>query len=432
MRAIPGAVGTLAFGTYRTLDFTTPGSGHVGPIPTRTGTLAPTRAIDVAFNLWLPSGNKPAGGWPVAIYGHGSFGNKNAAFAHAAVLASHGVAVIAINAFGRGRGALTTMTVGLDHGISMTFPSPGLGVDTNGDGTIEAGEPFRAPRPHALLNVSGPMLNTVAQQFALVRAIQSGVDADGDGAGDLDGSRIYYVGQSEGSTWGIGVFAYEPAVRAAVFVVMQGPNGYSGNFSAASRPMLGQVLAQRTPSLSNSAHGLTHLDGVSVDPPHYNENLPLRNEAPRITAVPGAAAIQRVIDRVAWTSQPTNGAAYAPLLRRAPASGVRPRPFLLQVARSDRNSANPNTSETIRSGDFADRVALYRHDLNTELVKIQPNPHAFLSGPNFQQVRVGAQRQIAVFFASDGAKVIHPTPEGLWEWPIKTPLEDLFYLPRSR
>jgi hypothetical protein len=64
------------------------------------------------------------------------------------------------------------------------------------------------------------MLNAAAQQFALVRAIQSGVDADGDGARDLDGSRIYYVGQSEGSTWGIGVFAYEPAVRAAVFVVV--------------------------------------------------------------------------------------------------------------------------------------------------------------------------------------------------------------------
>ena len=228
MRAVPGAVGTLAFGSYRTLDFTTPGSGHVAPIPTRSGTLVPTRAIDVAFNLWLPSGSKPAGGWPVAIYGHGSFANKNVAFAHAAVMASHGVAVIAINALARGRGALTTMTVGLSDGTSMTFPAPGLGVDTNGDGTIDAQEPFRARRPHALLNISGPMLNAVAQQFALVRAIQSGVDADGDGARDLDGSRIYYVGQSEGSTWGIGVFAYEPAVRAAVFVVMQGPIGTTG------------------------------------------------------------------------------------------------------------------------------------------------------------------------------------------------------------
>ena len=76
-------------------------------------------------------------------------------------------------------------------------------------------------------------------------------------------------------------------------------------------------------------------------------------------------------------------------------------------------------------------MVLYRHDLNSELVKKQPNPHAFLSGPNFQQVRVGAQDQIGLFLASDGMKVIHPSPPQLWEWPIKTPLDDLFYLPRS-
>ena len=138
----------------------------------------------MAFDVWLPSGSKPAGGWPVAIYGHGSFGDKNTAFAHAAVLTSHGVAVIATNALARGRGPLTTMTVGLNDGSSMTFPAPGLGLDVNGDGTIDDFEPFRAKRPHAVLNISGPQLNAVAQQFALVRAIQSGVDADGDGTPD--------------------------------------------------------------------------------------------------------------------------------------------------------------------------------------------------------------------------------------------------------
>ena len=32
---------------------------------------------EIYFNLFLPSGPAPAGGWPVAIYGHGTNGNKN-------------------------------------------------------------------------------------------------------------------------------------------------------------------------------------------------------------------------------------------------------------------------------------------------------------------------------------------------------------------
>jgi hypothetical protein len=89
MRAVPGAVGTVAFGTFRALDFTVRPSGHIPPIPSRSGTLASTGSMDVAFNLWLPSGTRPAKGWPVAIFAHGSSAGKNAAFPSASVLASH-------------------------------------------------------------------------------------------------------------------------------------------------------------------------------------------------------------------------------------------------------------------------------------------------------------------------------------------------------
>ena len=168
MRIVSGAVGTLAFGIFRTLDFTTRPSGHIAPIPTRTGTLAATGSLAVAFDLWLPAGTPPPRGWPVAIYGHGSFGSKNSPMVHAAVLNSHGVAVLAVNAIGRGGGSRTTMTIQLTDGRTMTFAAPGLGYDADGDGTIGDWEPRRARRPHALLNNSGPIAQAAAQHFALV------------------------------------------------------------------------------------------------------------------------------------------------------------------------------------------------------------------------------------------------------------------------
>ena len=342
MRIVPGAVGTVAFGTFRTLDFTTRPSGHIAPIPTRTGTLAPTGTLDTAFDLWLPDGTPPAGGWPVAIYGHGSFGSKNSPITHAAVLTSHGVAVLAINAVGRGGGPLTSMTIRLTDGTTTTFAAPGLGYDANGDGTIGDREPRRAQRPHALLNTSGPIAQAAAQHFALVRAIHAGVDVDDDGAPDLDRSRIYYLGQSLGAMWGMVVFAHEPAIRAAVFNVPAGTLPYNNLLAPVDRPGFGtDLLAARTPSLLNSLYGLTSLDGVPLAAPHFNENLPPRNEMPRVNTVPGAIAIQRVVDRVVWATQFTNTVAVAPMLRRALPAGVPERPFVFQWARSESARGQP-------------------------------------------------------------------------------------------
>jgi Bacterial Ig-like domain len=435
IRAVSGSVAMIAFGTFRTLDFTTRPSGHIGPIATRTGTLLPSGSLDVAFNLWSPAGARPARGWPVAISGaHGSFGSKNSTMAHASVLASHGIAVISINGYGRGLGPRTTMTVLRMGGTSMTFAAPGLGYDQNGDGTISAWEPQRAARPHALLNISGTCLQEVAQYFALVRALQRGVDIDGDGAADLDGSRLYYFGQSLGAGTGVVTFAYEPALRSAVFTVPSGAPAYNTQSGPTNRPGFGSMLAARVPSVLNSTYGVTSIDGVVVGPPHYNDNLPLRNQPPRVNTVPGAVAIQRVIDTIVWAHQVANATAFAPLLRRARPPGMQARPFIFQWARSDQVAVNPSAAEVVRAGQFVDRVAFYRHDLNAEVIKTQPNPHAFLSGPNFQRhVGPGAQHQIGMFFASDGNKVIHPTPPELWEVPIKTPVpEDLFYLPRPK
>jgi Bacterial Ig-like domain len=435
---IPGAVGTVSFGTFRAPNFTAPGFGYIPPIPTRTGILRATGVIDTAFNLWLPAGTAPKNGWPVAIYGHGSFGTKNAAFAHAPVLNSHGIAVIAFNAIFRGGGERTTITIRLRDGRSAIVKSAGSGFDADGDGAIDEWEPRRMKRPYAVLNNSGAIAEAAAQTFALVRGIQEGVDVNGDGTRDLDGSRIYYFGQSLGAMWGMLNFAYDPAIRAAVFTVPVGSLSYNTVLSPSTRPNIGDLLARRSPSLLNSANGLGEIDGVVVPEPRFNESLPLRNQPPLVNEVAGAIAIQRVLDRITWCAQMSSTIPFAPLLRRQPRPGIPMRPFIVQIARSDQTATNPTQTEIIRAGGFEDRVSVYRHDLRKfDTPGVTPNPHGFLSalGPTqgLMEIALGAQHQIGAFFESDGAKVIHPEPNDLWETPIKMPLpEDLFFMPRKR
>ena len=218
MRHVPGAVATVAFGTFQALDFTTRPGGYIPPIPTRTGRLSATGTVDVAFNLYLPSGTPPPRGWPTAICAPGAGGNKNTCVGSTATLTSHGIAVIAINAFGHGNGPRTAMTVRSADGTSTTVSAPGSAYDQNADGHIDAYEPRFAMRPNAVLAGSGPVLQTVGFCLQLVRAIQAGADVDGNGTNDLDAARIYYYGHSLGAVYGAMLFAYEPSIRAAVFV----------------------------------------------------------------------------------------------------------------------------------------------------------------------------------------------------------------------
>ena len=64
--------------------------------------------------LVLPSEVKPAGGWPVMIFGHGGNSHKDDfLLRHAAIAASYGIATLGINAVGHGFGS----------GASCAWPS---------------------------------------------------------------------------------------------------------------------------------------------------------------------------------------------------------------------------------------------------------------------------------------------------------------------
>ena len=65
----------------------------------------------------------------------------------------------------------------------------------------------------------------------------------------------------------------------------------------------------------------------------FNENMPLRNLPPLIDTVPGASAIQQLLEWSEWTSQAGNPVAYAVHLRAQPLSGVPAKSVILQYAR---------------------------------------------------------------------------------------------------
>src|SRR5262249_55269298 len=151
---------------------------------------------DVYFNVVLPSGPTPPGGWPVAIYGFGNQGSKDTWLLRvAASNAAQGIATVSINYYGRGFGPLSTITVESSMGGPVTLLAGRRSVDQLGNGNVGGGVGgLRALNPMILTRDS--TRQTAADWMQLVRVIQAGVDVDEDRIPDLDPSRIYYFGHS--------------------------------------------------------------------------------------------------------------------------------------------------------------------------------------------------------------------------------------------
>jgi hypothetical protein len=152
--------------------------------------------------------------------------------------------------------------------------------------------------------------------------------------------------------------------------------------------------------------------------------------------VPGAIAIQAVLDVTNWLQQAGDAVAWAPFVREHPLAGHPVKNVIIQFARGDETVPNPTATALIRSGDLADRTSFFRNDLafagNLAFTK---NPHTFLTNiagaPAVAAVAIKAQMQIGIFFATSGAITIDPDgPGSLFEVPIAGPLpEDLGFIP---
>jgi hypothetical protein len=430
----PGSIGALAFGKYRSPDYQT-AQKYIPAVGTLFGQPRPQGTNDLVFEIFVPAGNKPTGGWPVAIFGHGFTDSMyGAPWAVASVLASQGIATIATNVVGHGGGAEGTLDVLRTVGGSVKVPAGGRGIDQDGNGNIDSTEGVNAAPPRTIIGSSDSLRQTTIDLMQLVRQIEGGIDIDGDGSIDLDANRIYYSGQSFGGIYGTILLGTEPNIKAGV------PNVPGGSITEVARlggfrPLIGLALATRVPSLINTLDP-GDIPFNNVIP--FNENIPLRDLPPVTNNVPGAMAIQQVLDANEWVQQHGNPVSYAPYIRKHPMAGNAGKPVLIQFAKGDQTVPNPTATAIIRAGDLADSAVYFRNDLAVAVnAAIPKNPHTFLTNlggtsgtPSAAALAVAAQMQIATFFATNGVTVVDPDgPLPFFEVPIVPPLpEGLNYI----
>ena len=432
LNVVPGSVAQIAFGSFKSPDYET-AAKYIPATGTLSGTPAAQSSNTIQFELFVPAGTKPAGGWPVAIFGHGFTDSMyGAPWVVASVFASQGIATIAINVVGHGGGALGTLNVLRTAGDPVVIPAGGRGFDQDGNGTIDSTEGVFAAAPRTIINSRDGLRQTVVDLMQLTREIELGMDVNGDGVADLDANRIYYSGQSFGGIYGTMFIAVEPSIKAGV------PNVPGGSIAEVARLGVFRVLtavnlATRQPQLLNLP------PTPNVPPPfnlNFNENIPLRNLPPVINNVPGATDIQVVTDNTEWVSQSGNPVAYAQYIRTNPLPGNAAKPVIIQFAKGDETVPNPTATALVRAGNLADRTTFFRNDLAFVATggAIPKNPHTFLTNigiPAAAPFAFGAQSQIAAFFASNGALTIDPDGPGpIFEVPIVPPLpEGLNFIP---
>lgn len=136
-----------------------------------------------------------------------------------------------------------------------------------------------------------------------------------------------------------------------------------------------------------------------------------------------------------WVGLAGDALAYAAHVHRSPLPGMPAKAVMIQLARGDQTVPNPTASALLRAGHLAEQATFFRNDLLFAAHPTVPkDPHLFLTrftpGAPDQPMALGAQQQIAIFFASDGTVVIHPEPAPFFEVPIMLPLpEDLNFIP---
>src|SRR5581483_2474770 len=188
----------------------------------------------------------------------------------ASTLAKNGFATLAIEITGHGYGANSTVQVTDTQNVVHTVATPGRGILLPGNSTIGPTDGCILPGAIAVRDCGR---QTAVDLVAMVATIQRTLGL----AFQLDPNRIYYVGQSFGSTYGTLFQALDPAVKTAV---LNGDGGTSvdvARLSISGRPLAIEYLASINPELLNDS---------SVSGPNFNDNYVFRDEPPVTNEVP--------------------------------------------------------------------------------------------------------------------------------------------------
>jgi len=406
------AAGSYVFGSYLAPSWLDADSVIAqrptgGPGPRVTG------QARLPFVLILPAGPVPAGGWPVAVFGHGFTRSDADLFLAADFNASRGLATIATDVVGHGYGPRSSWTAVSAAGRT-TIAAYARGVDQNHDGTITSTEGSSAPaQPAADASIGSRdgLRQTVADVMTLVRAVGRGLALPGHTGTVLRRTAVSYYGQSFGGIYGVMLGGTDPMVPVLAPNVSGGPISEIARLSPAFRPLVTQDLGQRQPSLLNGGY-----DG-------FTESMPLRGDAPVTAPARGALAIQQAIADETWIDRSGSPETFAPLLRARPPAGSAAKRVLLSNAFGDQTVPNPTTYTELLAGGLFDRESLYRND---KTPNAGMNPHGFLLDPRFVRGNTQEQNQIATFLASAGTRTINPDPAGpasVFEVPINNPNE---------
>ena len=399
-------VGSYGFGSFVAPSWLT--ADRVIPAtPTRSGKPRVRGKEEIGFTLIVPLGQKPAGGWPVAIFGPGITRSKYDLFLAADRNAARGIATMAIDPVGHAFGPRSEVAVEtIAPPATRRFSGFGRGRDIDRDGRITDQEGVSAlgqPHKYAAVALRDGLRQTALDNMALVRAVASGSDIDGDGSADLRSTGITYYAQSLGGIYGTMLMGVDPRVEVGALNVPGGPILEIARLAPGFRRLVGEELKNRKPPLANGGR-----DG-------FTESTPLRADPPVLRPARGAVPIQSIGSRANWLERPGSPEAFAPLLRRRPLSGSSPKRILYQFAFGDQTVPNPTSATLVRAGDLTDVTTVYRNDRSPTA---STNPHGFLLDPRLAGRNLG-QMQILEFLASDGRSIIDPDGGGpLFETPV--------------
>lgn len=324
------AVGRLAVGLLRSPDFRDE-SGLWTDARVAGEEAAPEAELD--FRLTLPAAGEPP--YPVVLLQHG-FGGSNAFVTDLGPeLAELGVAAIGINA--------------VSHG------SRGSALD------LLRARPFRA---------RDLFRQSIADLMAVLRAIEVGIDVDGDGSADLDPNRMSYLGVSFGGALGATLVAVEEILPVAVLNVAGGRVAFFGQSDGVRDLVSGELAAEV---------------GLTADDPDFEPYL------------------QRILEVGQHAMDPADGLNFARRWFLEPFQPGITHRVLIQMGIGDDLVQNESTEALAEAGGLRANFPMRDPDGVSGLWRFEPpGGHGILAR---EDVRAQAFR----FLESDGTEIIDPS-----------------------